>query len=224
MLTDGDAYQLDQGTRGNRVGRGAAMFARIVKAVLDRVVAAALLIVLAPVLLVITLLVRLTSPGPAIYRRRVLGRGGRPFDAFKFRSMVVDADALLRARPELQAVFEANVKILNDPRVTGLGRWLRRSSLDELPQLVNVLCGQMSLVGPRMISPDEASRYGEALQKRLRVRPGITGLWQVSGRQEVDYAQRIVLDLQYIDNWSLLLDLVILLKTIPAVFSMRGAL
>jgi lipopolysaccharide/colanic/teichoic acid biosynthesis glycosyltransferase len=209
--------------RGDEVAVEAGGFARRVKAILDRLGAAVLLIILTPLLLVIALLVRVTSPGPVIYRRLVLGCGGRPFDAFKFRSMVVDADELLRARAELRAAFEANVKIPDDPRVTRLGRWLRRSSLDELPQLVNVLYGQMSLVGPRMISPEEASRYGTALEKRLRVKPGLTGLWQVSGRQEVDYAQRIALDLHYIDNWSLLLDLVILLKTIPVLVSMRGA-
>jgi lipopolysaccharide/colanic/teichoic acid biosynthesis glycosyltransferase len=195
----------------------------VVKAILDRLAAAGLLILLAPVLLLLALLVRVTSPGPVLHRRRVLGHGGCPFDAFKFRSMVADADDLLHARPELRAAFEANVKIPDDPRVTRLGWWLRRSSLDELPQLFNVLCGQMSLVGPRMISPEEAIRYGSASAKRLSVKPGITGLWQVSGRQELDYAQRIALDLRYIDNWSLLLDLVILLKTIPALFSMRGA-
>ena len=195
----------------------------MVKDVLDRVAAAAALVLLAPVLLAVAILVRVTSSGPAIHRRRVLGRGGRPFDAFKFRSMVVDADDLLRTRPELRAAFEANVKIPNDPRITELGQWLRRSSLDELPQMFNVLCGQMSMVGPRIIAPEEAARYGKALEKRLSVKPGITGLWQVSGRQELDYERRIALDLHYIDHWSLLLDCVILLKTIPAVSRMRGA-
>lgn len=213
----------EPGFRVDGIALGTGRIARLVKAIADRLAAAVLLIVLAPGLLLLALLVRLTSAGPAIYRRRVLGRGGRPFDAFKFRTMVADADALLRARPELQAAFGDNAKIPGDPRVTRLGRMLRRSSLDELPQLVNVLCGQMSLVGPRMISPEEASRYGSAVDKRLSVKPGITGLWQVSGRQEIDYAQRIALDLYYIDHWSLLLDVGILLKTIPALVSMRGA-
>lgn len=197
--------------------------ARVVKEIVDRVGAAAALILLAPVMLVIACLVRVTSSGPVIHRRQVLGRGGRPFDAFKFRSMVVDADDWLHARPELRTAFEANAKLPDDPRITWLGRFLRRSSADELPQLVNVVCGQMSLVGPRMISPEEATRYGRSLGKRLSVKPGITGLWQVSGRQALDYERRIALDLQYVDTWSLSLDFVILLKTIPVVLSMRGA-
>lgn len=197
--------------------------ARAVKAVGDRVVAAAVLMVLAPLLVAIAILIRVTSPGPVLYRRHVLGLHGVAFDALKFRTMVVNADDLLRAQPELWAAFTANSKIRNDPRVTPVGRALRKLSLDELPQLFNVLRGQMSLVGPRMIAPDEADKYGAALHKRLSVKPGMTGLWQVQGRQEIDYAQRIELDLRYIDQWSLWLDLVILLKTIPAVLSMKGA-
>lgn len=197
--------------------------ARAVKDVVERLTAIMALVALAPMLVVLALLVRLTSSGPVIHRRRVLGRGGRPFDAFKFRTMVMDADLLLRARPELLAAFQGNVKLADDPRITPVGRWLRRSSLDELPQLFNVLCGQMSLVGPRMIAPEEAGRYGASLAKRLSVKPGLTGLWQVSGRQTLDYERRIALDLQYIDKWSLSLDLCILLKTIPAILSMRGA-
>jgi lipopolysaccharide/colanic/teichoic acid biosynthesis glycosyltransferase len=197
---------------------------RVVKDIAERLIAAAALVFLSPLLVVIVLAVCATSAGPVIYRRRVLGRGGREFEAFKFRTMVADADAVLRAQPKLLAAYERNVKLAGDPRVTAVGRWLRAFSLDELPQLVNVLRGEMSLVGPRMIAPDEAARYGTALAKRLTVKPGITGLWQVSGRQELDYAERIRLDLEYIDNWSLRLDAVILLKTIPAVLSTRGAL
>jgi lipopolysaccharide/colanic/teichoic acid biosynthesis glycosyltransferase len=197
--------------------------ARWVKAVGDRVAAAAAIVALVPLLLAIAILIRMTSPGPVLHRRRVLGLHGVQFDAFKFRTMVVDADDLLRAQPELLAAFTADVKIRHDPRVTPIGAWLRRLSLDELPQLFNVLRGQMSLVGPRMISPGEAGKYGAALGKRLSVKPGMTGLWQVQGRQEIDYARRIELDLRYIDQWSLWLDLVILVKTIPAVLSMRGA-
>lgn len=197
--------------------------ARSVKAVGDRVVAAAALVLLAPLLTAIAILIRVTSPGPVLHRRHVLGLHGVAFDALKFRTMVVNADELLRAQPELWAAFIANSKIRNDPRVTRVGRVLRKLSLDELPQLFNVLRGQMSLVGPRMIAPDEADKYGAALHKRLSVKPGMTGLWQVHGRQETDYAQRIELDLQYIDQWSLWLDVIILLKTIPAVLSMKGA-
>ncbi len=197
--------------------------ARSVKAVGDRVVAAAALVLLAPLLTAIAILIRVTSPGPVLHRRHVFGLHGVAFDALKFRTMVVNADELLRAQPELWAAFIANSKIRNDPRVTRVGRVLRKLSLDELPQLFNVLRGQMSLVGPRMIAPDEADKYGAALHKRLSVKPGMTGLWQVHGRQETDYAQRIELDLQYIDQWSLWLDVIILLKTVPAVLSMKGA-
>jgi lipopolysaccharide/colanic/teichoic acid biosynthesis glycosyltransferase len=197
--------------------------ARSLKAVGDRVVAAAGLVVLAPLLIAVAILIRVTSAGPVLHRRHVLGLHGAAFDALKFRTMVVNADDLLRAQPELRAAFAANSKIRNDPRVTAVGRVLRKLSLDELPQLFNVLRGQMSLVGPRMIAPDEADKYGAALHKRLSVKPGMTGLWQVHGRQHLDYAQRIELDLQYIDRWSLWLDVVILLKTVPAVLTMRGA-
>lgn len=200
-----------------------ARAARLLKDIFDRVVAAIGLVLGAPLFLLIAIAVWATTPGPVIYRRRVLGRYGDPFDAFKFRTMVVNAEEVLRARPELLDAFTTNIKLRDDPRVTPVGRLLRRSSLDELPQLVNVILGQMSLVGPRMIAPEEAEKYGAALGKRLSVKPGMTGLWQVQGRQELDYAQRIALDLRYIDQWSLWLDLVILVKTIPAVLSMRGA-
>jgi len=197
--------------------------ARRVKYALDRVLAAALVVALGPLYLLIAVLVRLSSPGPIIYRRRVLGCGGRQFDAFKFRTMVADADRRLVEDPALRDEFVRQMKVRHDPRLTGIGRWLRRTSLDELPQLVNVLRGEMSLVGPRMIAPEEADKYGAFLARRLSVRPGITGLWQVSGRQDVDYARRIELDREYLDRWSLWLDLGILLKTIPAVLTMRGA-
>lgn len=193
------------------------------KEVLDRILAAALLVVLVPVWLTAALVIRLTSRGPILYRRRVLGLHGVEFDALKLRTMVVDADDLLRRDPALLAAYRDNVKLRTDPRLTPAGRFLRRTSIDELPQLLNVLRGEMSLVGPRMIAPEEAPRYGAALAKRLSVRPGITGLWQVSGRQEVGYDERVKLDLHYIDNWSLWLDLVILVKTIPAVLSTKGA-
>lgn len=193
------------------------------KSALDRIGAALLLIVASPVLLVTALLVRLTSRGPVLYRRRVVGLNGVEIDALKFRTMVENADAILDRHPELRRAFDDNVKLRDDPRVTGFGRFLRRTSLDELPQLVNVLRGEMSLVGPRMISPSEAVRYGDVLERRLAFKPGMTGLWQISGRQHVDYEERIRLDVQYMNDWSLWLDCMILLKTIPAVLSMRGA-
>jgi len=193
------------------------------KRAIDLAGAAILIVLLSPLLCLIALLVRVTSPGAAIYRRRVLGLGGAEFDAYKFRTMRRDADRLLEHESELSRRYRENMKLRSDPRVTAVGRFLRRLSLDELPQLFNVLRGEMSLVGPRMIVPEEGARYGNALARRLSVRPGITGLWQVSGRQEVDYNTRIALDLEYIDRWSIQLDLQILLRTIPAVLSMRGA-
>jgi lipopolysaccharide/colanic/teichoic acid biosynthesis glycosyltransferase len=195
----------------------------VCKEVLDRVTAFSLLLALSPILLVIAAMVAVTSPGPILHRRRVVGRNGIEFDAFKFRTMVADADAILRAQPALLEEFVANMKLRADPRLTPVGAVLRRMSLDELPQLVNVGRGEMSLVGPRMIAPDEMAKFGAALDTRLAVKPGITGLWQVSGRQELAYDDRIRLDLHYIENWSLWLDMAILARTIPAVLSMRGA-
>lgn len=197
--------------------------ALVLKRGLDLVGALSAIVILSPLLCLIAVLVRVTSPGAAIYRRRVLGLGGVEFDAYKFRTMRQDADRWLAPESDLARTFRENMKLRSDPRVTAIGRVLRRLSLDELPQLFNVLRGEMSLVGPRMIAPEEAARYGGALARRLTVRPGITGLWQVSGRQDVDYRTRIALDLEYIDRWSLQLDLRILLRTIPAVLSMRGA-
>ncbi len=193
------------------------------KEVLDRVIAVVLLAFLSPVLLIIAALVAVTSAGPVLHRRRVVGRHGVEFDAFKFRTMVADADAILQRDPDLLRAFDANMKLRADPRLTPVGGVLRRISLDELPQLLNVAAGHMSLVGPRMIAPAEMGKFGDALAQRLAVKPGITGLWQISGRQELAYEDRIRLDLHYIEHWSLGLDLAILARTIPAVLSMRGA-
>lgn len=200
-----------------------ARLARGLKTLIDRLGAAALLLALSPLLLGIGGLIAATSRGPVIHRRRVLGLHGEPIDAFKFRTMIANADQWLADQPHLHSTYGANIKLREDPRITTVGRWLRRTSLDELPQLMNVLRGQMSLVGPRMIAPDELPKYGAVGPLRLQVRPGLTGLWQVSGRQELDYSERIELDVYYIENWSLWLDLKILAKTIPAVLSMRGA-
>ena len=193
------------------------------KEMLDRVLAVALLVLMSPLLLIVCVLVAASSPGPVLHRRRVVGRHGVEFDAFKFRTMVADADAILQAQPELQRAFATNMKLRTDPRLTPLGALLRRASLDELPQLLNVAAGHMSLVGPRMIAPEEMPKFGDALATRLAVKPGLTGLWQISGRQELAYADRVRLDLHYIEHWSLWLDLAILVRTIPAVLSMRGA-
>jgi lipopolysaccharide/colanic/teichoic acid biosynthesis glycosyltransferase len=193
------------------------------KNALDRLLGLVLLAILAPVLAAIALLVSATSGGPVVFRRRVVGRGGIEFDAFKFRTMHADGDARLRAHPQLERELQEKFKLRNDPRLTPIGVWLRRTSLDELPQLVNVLRGEMNLVGPRMFAPEEAPMFGAALAKRLQVKPGMTGLWQVSGRAELGYDDRVRLDIEYIERWSPWLDLVILARTIPAVLGRRGA-
>lgn len=187
------------------------------------------LVLLFPVFVILTILVRLSSAGPILHRRRVLSyqsyTGGVPegFDAFKFRTMIVNADTFLSQNPELMSEFQKDFKLRDDPRVTKIGHKLRRASLDELPQLFNVLRGQMTLVGPRMISPPELEMYGEYAQKLLSVKPGLTGLWQVSGRQNVSYAERVKLDMYYIDHRSLTLDIQILLKTVVSVLKRQGA-
>lgn len=193
------------------------------------------LIVLLPVYLLIAILVRCDSAGPIFHRRRVLERQDIPedapkssrtlrtFDAFKFRTMIADADEYLRRNPHLLKEFQKDYKLREDPRVTPLGHKLRTTSLDELPQLINVLRGQMSLVGPRMISPPELAMYGENAAKLLSVKPGLTGLWQVSGRQHVSYQERVRLDMHYIDSRSLLLDLQILARTVGCVLLRKGA-
>ncbi len=196
----------------------------VLKTILDYTVLLIAAITLLPFLLAIALWIKLDSPGPVLHRRRVLGVGGKAFDAFKFRTMVVNGDELLAEHPELLAELQANHKLKNDPRITRAGRWLRRTSLDEVPQIINVLRGQMSLVGPRMITPEEAALYGRMRQNLLTVRPGLTGLWQVSGRSDLSYNERVRLDMHYIRNYSLWLDLQILfIQTPTAVFKGRGA-
>jgi lipopolysaccharide/colanic/teichoic acid biosynthesis glycosyltransferase len=181
-----------------------------------------LLIVLAPLLFLLGVIILIDDGRPIIYRRRVVGRKGE-FDAFKFRSMKRDADAILAKDPTLQAEFEKQFKLKDDFRLTRAGRYLRRLSLDELPQLYNVLIGQMSLVGPRMITAAETNKYGEYKELVLSVKPGITGYWQVHGRQNVSYQERVQMDVKYIHNWSLLLDCKILLSTPVKVFRREGA-
>src|SRR5579884_1600148 len=190
---------------------------------LDYAVALGALVVLSPLLAVLAVLVRLDSPGPVLHRRRVVGRSGKAFDAFKFRTMVVNADEVLANDPELRRAFESGFKLKTDPRVTRLGRFLRRTSLDELPQLLNVVRGEMSLVGPRMIVPAELGRYGKWGTNLLTVKPGITGPWQVRGRSDIAYEERIRLSMHYIRNYSIWQDLEILLRTIPAILQGTGA-
>jgi exopolysaccharide production protein ExoY len=193
------------------------------KAAVEWLLALIAVIVLSPVFIVIALVITTTTGRPVIHRRRVVGRGGIEFDAFKFRTMVCGAERVLEQDDRLRELFARNWKLCADPRVTPVGRVLRKYSLDELPQLLNVLRGEMALVGPRMISPPELARYGEFQSKLTSVRPGLTGLWQVSGRQTVSYARRIELDMHYIDNCSPLVDVSILLRTLPVVMRAEGA-
>jgi len=195
---------------------------RLVKDCLDFVGAGVMIVLLAPVLVVVAALVALEGGWPIIYRRRVVGTHDE-FDAYKFRTMKHDADEVLAADPELRAEFEKNFKLKKDPRLTRWGAILRRSSLDELPQLFNVLMGQMSLVGPRMVTPAELEKYGTFKELRRTVKPGITGYWQVHGRQEVRYEERVRMDKYYIENWSLGMDVKILMKTPLKVLRKEGA-
>jgi len=190
---------------------------------MDLGVSLALLLLLSPLLLLIAVLVNLTSPGPVLFRRSVQGLDGRPFDVLKFRSMVVNAHEMMAADPVLRAEYATNLKIKDDPRITRIGRVLRRTSLDELPQLLNVGAGDMSLVGPRMLGDIELAAYGPLQAKVLSVKPGITGLWQISGRHRTSFDDRVRLDMHYIDHWSLVVDWQILVKTPLAVLSMAGA-
>jgi len=199
----------------------------VLKRAMDTMGAGALLLVLAPVMLVIALMIRLDG-GPALFGHMRVGRYGRPFACLKFRSMVTDSqarlEALLARDSEARAEWEATHKLKNDPRVTRIGRFLRATSLDELPQLINVLLGQMSLVGPRPVIQTELDRfYGAAAAHYMSVRPGVTGLWQVSGRSDTSYAQRVALDVAYVARPSLWQDITILLRTPMAVLSRRGA-
>ena len=196
---------------------------RIMKSVLDYSLTIPTLIFLSPLFAAIGIAIKLDSPGPVFHRRKVLGVNGREFRAWKFRTMIVDGDSLIDADPALKAELEANYKLKNDPRITNLGHFLRKTSLDELPQLFNVISGDMSLVGPRMITCPELDKYDQWDINLLTVRPGITGLWQVSGRSDVSYEQRVSYDMYYVRNWTIWLDLQLLFQTIPAVIKKRGA-
>ena len=196
---------------------------RWAKRCFDVVGASVVLLLVSPVMLVAAVVVKLNSDGPVLFRQQRVGRDGQRFAMLKFRSMVVDAEAL---QEQMAAVNESDgmlFKIADDPRITRPGRWLRRYSIDELPQLINVLSGQMSLVGPRPALPAEVGRYDTDVSRRLRVRPGITGLWQVSGRSDLSWEDTVRLDLYYVDNWSMVQDVVILIRTAKAVLRSSGA-
>ncbi len=200
---------------------------RALKRALDLALASVLGLALAPLFLILAAWIKLDSPGPVFFGHRRLGLGGRPFVAWKFRTMVQDAEAVLAdylaRNPDARAEWAARQKLRNDPRVTRAGRILRKFSLDELPQLWNVLKGEMSLVGPRPIVEEEVPRYGEAVRLYFRVRPGMTGLWQVSGRNDTTYAERVELDAYYVRNWSVWLDLYLLARTAWVVLTRKGA-
>jgi len=199
----------------------------IAKRALDIIGAGVGLVLLAPFFLIVALMVR-ADGGPAFFAHQRVGRGGKLFGCLKFRSMVIDSqarlEALLANDPAARAEWEATRKLKHDPRITRIGRFLRSTSLDELPQLINVLLGEMSLVGPRPVQEAEIDRYyGASAAHYMAVRPGITGLWQVSGRSETSYESRVALDVTYVSRPSLLADLSILLRTPVAVLSRRGA-
>lgn len=198
------------------------------KRAFDLVFSLSTLLFLAPIFLIIALCIRLSSRGPIVYSHERIGRGGKAFRCYKFRSMHPDADArlktLLEADPNLKNEWVQSRKLKNDPRITFVGRYLRKTSLDELPQFWNVLKGDLSIVGPRPVARDEVIHYFQnKAPKILSIRPGITGIWQVSGRNDTSYAKRIQLDEVYVDSHSLWLDLKLILKTIPSMIFPKGA-
>ena len=197
------------------------------KRTFDIVVASAMLLFALPAIFFIAVLMFSTDRGPILFSHERIGQNGKRFRCLKFRSMVVDSQEALRRHleliPQARAEWEATQKLRDDPRVTPLGRFLRVTSLDELPQLINVIRGEMSLVGPRPIVQDEVVRYAEQIEHYAAVRPGITGLWQVSGRSDVDYDQRVQLDTLYVREWSFIGDLVILVKTVKVVVMRTGS-
>ncbi|MBP2444324.1 sugar transferase [Rhizobium leguminosarum] len=229
-----EAHSFEAWSRAGRSAKGGDLNAsrpraagRSAKRALDLLMAITALILLSPLLLIVALIVKVSDRGPVFYSHTRIGFGGAPFGCLKFRTMKTDASAqlaeLLENNPIARTEWEATHKLKDDPRITAVGDILRRSSIDELPQLFNVLRGEMSLVGPRPITVEELPRYGEHIWAYMAVRPGLTGHWQTSGRNDVSYEHRVSLDVHYLDNWSLGRDLIIIAKTIPALFSQRGS-
>jgi exopolysaccharide production protein ExoY len=208
-------------------GRRQQIIGRASKRMMDVVLSLLTVLILSPILLIVAIIIKASDGGPIIYSHQRIGRRGASFGCLKFRSMRPDAAAqlayLLDNDPAARQEWDATRKLKNDPRVTVVGDILRKSSLDELPQLINVLRGDMSLVGPRPITSEEQSHYGEHITAYFAVRPGLTGRWQVSGRNDVSYQHRVLLDAHYVRNWSFLADLVIMAKTVPALFTQRGS-
>jgi Undecaprenyl-phosphate galactose phosphotransferase WbaP len=200
---------------------------RVMKRIVDILVSAILLVLCLPVFAVLIIMIRRDSPGPAFFVQTRVGRHGREFACIKFRTMQVDAERIMsnweKDHPEMIEKYRANnFKLADDPRVSQVGRWLRRTSLDELPQLANVLLGRMSLTGPRPLLPREIPTYGTAIELYKRVAPGITGLWQISGRSHTTFRDRVMYDEWYIKNWSMWYDIVIMLRTVRVVLSHRN--
>jgi Undecaprenyl-phosphate galactose phosphotransferase WbaP len=199
----------------------------MVKRLLDLSIVIAGGLVILPFLLIIAIIVKITSKGPVLYKQKRIGLNGKNFYAYKFRTMVSDAETqlktLLEKDPQARAEWEASQKLKNDPRITKVGKFLRRLSIDEFPQLINVLKGEMSLVGPRPIVENEIKKYGDDFRRIFSVKPGITGLWQVSGRSDTEYSDRVSYDTYYLQSWSIWLDLWILYKTIGVVLIKKGA-
>lgn len=194
-----------------------------IKEIEDIIFATFGLVFFLPLIIIISLLIKLDSEGPVIFKHKRVGRYGKDIYVWKFRTMYKDADKILENNPKLKLEFEKSYKLRNDPRVTKIGKFLRKWSLDEVPQFFNILKGDMSIVGPRPVVRKELEKYGAFADEILRVKPGLTGLWQVSGRSDLDYARRVQLDLFYIQNWSISLDFKIILKTIPSVILRKGA-
>jgi exopolysaccharide biosynthesis polyprenyl glycosylphosphotransferase len=198
-------------------------FNLVVKRVLDFGLGAVALIIAAIPMSIIALAIKLNSSGPVLFKQTRVGRGGRTFTCYKFRTMVKDADKLLEELRHLNEVDGPIFKIKNDPRLTRVGKFLRQTSLDELPQVFNILKGEMSWVGPRPPTPNEVEKYSDWQRKRLDVTPGLTGLWQVSGRSDLSFDEMVKLDLYYAENWTLAVDITIMIRTVPAVLKREGA-
>jgi len=196
---------------------------RYIKNIMDVIGAILGLLLFSPLFVILPVLIKFETPGPVFHKRKVVGKNGGLFNAYKFRTMVKDANKILAADESLNREFLENFKLKRDPRITRIGFVLRKFSLDEIPQLINVLKGQMSLVGPRMMTVVELGQYGQWKDLILTVKPGLSGLWQVSGRQDLSFSRRVELDVQYMSNWSLWEDVKIIFKTVFVVIKAKGA-